>query len=332
MSLKKHLPYLGKETEPGIFYGEHSRTMKKIERPDYNSFKIGEYKTAADCVAALTGIENPNHLYYFYDAVMKRKVKKVWVPDEIYQIMKENKLDYDDCPAKLPLDRPVDIETDQRMIDARLILDLFHDIAETIGDGIEAKAFSIIYEDGARDPRIFFSETVKYEKGPFLTWMSTNGYQIPEELAFHENTANLSARRFIKKGDMGEISFDSETELSPDDRLDNFLIEINPDLQTFYDSFKLVLTTHMSNLYSDKREPNLTSNAAKAFNNVQTHLKNLTVDDFGDIFSSLNVDHKYKIIGRLAKNLITRIHPDLSKIEPSSQKLQTRLNQLKKKT
>ncbi len=150
MDLKKQLPLIGEEQPDGFFkYGDHKNSKIVNERPEYENFKTGVYKSEPDCVSVLIGW---------------RFISGLW---------------------KIITDREDQRAKEGRGVS--YLMSLFLEIRLMLDDGLAAGA--IRFNQPAKEPgddlfpkdEVFFNMR-RLHFADFLAWAEQNGYPIPPEL------------------------------------------------------------------------------------------------------------------------------------------------------
>jgi chromosome condensin MukBEF complex kleisin-like MukF subunit len=108
----------------------------------------------------------------------------------------------------------------------------------------------------------------------------------------------------------------------PEKILDETLIKIIPDIERFYEAFNKVLRHHH---YDEEQD--YIQYATEAFSDIQTEVKTLMEKDIKGVFDqNMSQEKLYRIKGKLAKNMVIRLKPELKKLAAHSQNLKTRMN------
>lgn len=120
------------------------------------------------------------------------------------------------------------------------------------------------------------------------------------------------------------ITFESD---DPEEQLNEILKRIIPDIDLFYDSFNKVVRHHH---YDD--EPDYIKFAEEAYSDIQFEMEILIIQDIKGVFekSEISPHGQYRVKGKLAKNMVSRLVPGLSKLAANAQNLKTRMNSLRK--
>lgn len=168
MDLRKQLPQIGVVLKSGDFKLGDCLIWQNDERPDYEDFKRGVYKTEVECVSAIVGVCYVERII----KIMRDKMEER--RDELIASRKDSKrsLSYDDC------------KKDKLFCDYERVILLFNDIRQMIDDGLKAKEISFLRDD----QRSSFDKNVDFYRGrrlnsiEFLNWAEKNGYNIPLEL------------------------------------------------------------------------------------------------------------------------------------------------------